>query len=289
MIARPLAWALALLVAGGAHAALALAIARAPIATPASSEPQGFLALDLAALPAPPRLAEPDEAQEAPAVDALAGEASEQAADEAAPEEPQPQESEIEEPVVAFAEADASTDEPVAEEPITERPLAEAPVEAPAPVALPPARPRDLPRIAQAPPKPAASPRRASPGRDAFDSTARAPRAEPSATASAPAGRQALGDPAAERRWQQRLLAHLERHKRYPASARAARVEGVVHLAFTLDAGGRVVARSIARSSGAPDLDAAVLDMIARAEPLPAPPDASGPTRLVVPVSFRLR
>lgn len=288
MIARPLAWALALLVAGGAHAALALAIARAPIATPASSEPQGFLALDLAALPVPPRLAEPDEAQEAPAVDALAGDAAEEAA-EAAPEEPLPQEPEREEPVVAVAEADASTEEPVAEEPITERPLAEAPVEAPAPVALPPARPRDLPRIAQAPPKPAASTRRASPGRDAFDSAARAPRAEPSATASAPAGRQALGDPAAERRWQQRLLAHLERHKRYPASARAARVEGVVHLAFTLDAGGRVVARSIARSSGAPDLDAAVLDMIARAEPLPAPPDASGPTRLVVPVSFRLR
>lgn len=275
MIARPLAWALALLVAGGAHAALALAIARAPIATPASSEPQGFLALDLAALPAPPRLAEPDEAQEAPAVDALAGDAAEEPADEAAPEEPQPQE--------------PKTEEPVAEEPIAERPLAEAPVEAPAPVALPPARPRDLPRIAQAPPRPSTSPRRASPGRDAFDSTARAPRAEPSATASAPAGRQALGDPAAERRWQQRLLAHLERHKRYPASARAARVEGVVHLAFTLDAGGRVVARSIARSSGAPDLDAAVLDMIARAEPLPAPPDASGPTRLVVPVSFRLR
>lgn len=280
MIARPLAWALALLVAGGAHAALALAIARAPIATPASSEPQGFLALDLAALPAPPRLAEPDDGQEAPAVDALAGDASEQPADEAAPEEPLPQEPETDEPVA---------EEPIAEEPIAEAPLAEAPVEAPGPVALPPARPRDLPRIAQAPPKPAASPRRASPGRDAFDSTARAPRAEPSATASAPAGRQALGDPAAERRWQQRLLAHLERHKRYPASARAARVEGVVHLAFTLDAGGRVVARSIARSSGAPDLDAAVLDMIARAEPLPAPPDASGPTRLVVPVSFRLR
>lgn len=279
MSARPLAWALALVVAGGAHAAVALAIVRTPIATPASFEPQGFVALELSALPALPLLPEADETEEAPAVDALAGDASE------APDEVVPEEVEPEEPDVEMADAEAPVEEAVVDEP-----LAEEPVEAPAPVALPPARPRDLPRVAEAPTRPAASPRRApSPGRDAFDSAARAPRAEQSATASAPAGHQAVGDPAAERRWQQRLLAHLERHKRYPPSARAARVEGTVHLAFTLDAGGRVVARSIARSSGAPDLDAAVLDMIARAEPLPAPPYASGPTRLVVPVSFRLR
>src|SRR3546814_18962005 len=50
--------------------------------------------------------------------------------------------------------------------------------------------------------------------------------------------------------WRSLLLAHLERHKRYPRRARWRRQEGVVHLRFAMDREGHVLAAQIARSSG---------------------------------------
>ncbi|MGP9822570.1 energy transducer TonB, partial [Salinarimonas sp. NSM] len=93
--------------------------------------------------------------------------------------------------------------------------------------------------------------------------------------------------PAERSRWQARLLAHLERHKRYPPAARAQRIEGVVHVTFALDARGSVTSARVARSSGAPALDEAAVAMVRRASPAPAPPD--GPVTLTVPVRFDLR
>lgn len=87
-----------------------------------------------------------------------------------------------------------------------------------------------------------------------------------------------------------RLLGQLNRYKQYPASARKARIEGVVMLHFVMDAQGKVLSFEIAKSSGRPILDAEVLALIQRAQPLPALP-ADYPTRTldaIVPIEFRL-
>jgi protein TonB len=87
-----------------------------------------------------------------------------------------------------------------------------------------------------------------------------------------------------------RLLAQLNRFKQYPRAARQARIQGVVMLHFVMDAQGRVLQADIAKSSGRPVLDAEVLALIRRAEPLPPLP-ADFPTRTldaVAPVEFSL-
>ena len=91
--------------------------------------------------------------------------------------------------------------------------------------------------------------------------------------------------------FQQRLLAHLERHKRYPHASRRRGEEGVVYLRFVMDRAGEVLDCRILRSSGVAQLDDEVLAMIRRAEPLPRIPDEIPQSKLdlVVPVKFELR
>ena len=91
--------------------------------------------------------------------------------------------------------------------------------------------------------------------------------------------------------WQRSVLAHLGRHKRYPAEARARGIEGEVRLAFTVDRAGRIVTAALVRPSGAAALDREALDMLSRAQPLPPLPVLATPDqgRLVVPVRYRLK
>lgn len=88
-----------------------------------------------------------------------------------------------------------------------------------------------------------------------------------------------------------RLLAHLNKHKRYPASARAARIEGVVVIRFVMDRRGNVAMREITKSSGRPVLDREALTLTDRAQPLPSvPADIAGDRLdLEVPIHFSLR
>jgi len=96
---------------------------------------------------------------------------------------------------------------------------------------------------------------------------------------------------AAQASWRDLLVAHLQRHKRYPADAQARREQGTVLLSFTMDRNGHVLARSIAHSSGVSQLDQEVMAMIQRAQPLPAFPPAMPQPRmsLTVPIRFSLR
>jgi protein TonB len=91
--------------------------------------------------------------------------------------------------------------------------------------------------------------------------------------------------------FQRSLLSHLERAKRYPRDAQLRREEGTVYLRFRMDRSGRVLSAGVDRSSGFPDLDAEVLDMINRAQPLPAIPATipQNQLELSVPVRFSLR
>ena len=87
--------------------------------------------------------------------------------------------------------------------------------------------------------------------------------------------------------WQRQLISHLDRNKRYPAGAKHAAHE--VHISFTLDRTGRVVATTIAKSSGDAAFDEAALAMMRRADPVPQPPAlvADEGLTFTVPVVFR--
>ncbi len=96
---------------------------------------------------------------------------------------------------------------------------------------------------------------------------------------------------AAASTWQSRLLAHLERHKRYPPEAMMRRQEGVPMVRFTMTRNGNVLSAHLVRGSGHDSLDREALAWLERAKPLPPlpadMPDAE--ITLVVPLRFQLR
>jgi periplasmic protein TonB len=70
--------------------------------------------------------------------------------------------------------------------------------------------------------------------------------------------------------WQKELAAHFNKFKRYPGDRKTPRAEVVV--SFELDRLGHVVSKHIVKGSGDAAFDAAALDMLQRADPVPAPP-----------------
>ena len=114
------------------------------------------------------------------------------------------------------------------------------------------------------------------------------PTTEPTTFAS-PESSQADGDPQG---WANAIGARLERNKRYPDSARARGVQGVVYVTVTVDRAGTVIASSVARSSGSSILDAEALELVRRSEPLPAPPSNVRPGQIdvdvTIPIAFRM-
>jgi len=86
------------------------------------------------------------------------------------------------------------------------------------------------------------------------------------------------------------LVRHLQQFKRYPSAAQARDEQGIVLLGFSVDRSGRVLTHRIVRSSGYSDLDAEVMAMIERAQPLPAFPASMTQAQLdlTVPIRFAL-
>lgn len=89
-------------------------------------------------------------------------------------------------------------------------------------------------------------------------------------------------------KWQSRLMAHLERRKRYPSGARSRREQGIAYVRFRIDDAGNVVSASLLRSSGFAELDREVVDLVHRASPVPAPPPGVNKT-ITAPVQFSVR
>lgn len=162
-------------------------------------------------------------------------------------------------------QVEAAAQKPVSKLPIQPR-LQIAAVTDVEPLQAPPPTPR-LEAAAETPPAPETT---APPSRPA----------PPAASASA-----------AAQTWQSRLLAHLERHKRYPAEARARRLQGVAHVRFTMDRQGRVLSAALEHSSGHAALDREALALLQRAQPLPAPSAETPGERITmtVPVDFFTR
>ncbi|PVM82224.1 energy transducer TonB [Caulobacter endophyticus] len=91
--------------------------------------------------------------------------------------------------------------------------------------------------------------------------------------------------------WKGLILGRLQVYKRYPRRAQSAGQEGVVHIAFTVDRGGKVLSARIAKGSGYPLLDDEALATVRRASPMPPPPgDVPGdPVEVLAPVEFFVR
>lgn len=95
----------------------------------------------------------------------------------------------------------------------------------------------------------------------------------------------------AEQAWESRILARLERNKRYPSQAQSAGQEDQVIVRIVLDRKGRLVSSAVKKSRNFALLDREVLDLARRASPYPAPPESvTGNTvELVVPIEFFLK
>ncbi len=89
--------------------------------------------------------------------------------------------------------------------------------------------------------------------------------------------------------WQKELIAHLDRHKRYPAER--ARKSAEILVSFVLDRMGHVLLARVVKGSGDPAFDEAALAMVRRSDPVPQPPPAVADEGLsfTLPVIFRVK
>jgi periplasmic protein TonB len=89
--------------------------------------------------------------------------------------------------------------------------------------------------------------------------------------------------------WQKELMAHLDKHKRYPADRVLQGAEILV--GFVLDRMGHVLSTNIVKGSGDPAFDAAAIDMVRRSDPVPQPPPlvADEGLNFTLPVIFKVK
>jgi TonB family protein len=89
--------------------------------------------------------------------------------------------------------------------------------------------------------------------------------------------------------WQKELIAHLDKHKRYPSEGSQKAAE--IYVRFTLDRMGHVLSAAIEKSSGDTAFDQAALAMVRRSDPVPRPPPlvADDGLSFTLPVIFRVK
>jgi TonB family protein len=89
--------------------------------------------------------------------------------------------------------------------------------------------------------------------------------------------------------WTKELIAHLDKHKRYPPERQQKTAEIIV--SFVLDRTGHVLSTSIAKGSGDSAFDQAALAMVRRSDPVPQPPPlvADEGLNFTLPVIFRVK
>ncbi|MDN2708820.1 TonB family protein [Janthinobacterium sp. SUN118] len=147
--------------------------------------------------------------------------------------------------------------------------------------------------------KAAASPS-TEPGKDAAKEAALPAQASSSATPApaavrgpqaAPLNSDTPSSSAAPASWQSRVLGHLARFKRYPGDARQRKRAGAAWVRFQVDRDGKLLSSELITSSGTVLLDREALQVLERAQPLPAPPGNvlhQGTVTVTLPVSFKL-
>jgi len=268
-----LLWGAAGAAALAAHAALAAYLLREPPVSPSEPAAPAAVMLELAPAPTAP---EAEESQVAPDV-VDQEEALE--APEPTPEPPDPLVEELAPPDLLAPPEIAAPLEDVLP-PVDMTPVETAEVA----VTRPRARPENLPR----PPEPERVERKSEkePPREARQA-ARA-EAPPAPKAAAPQNSRGAAGTMSPATWKSRLMARLERAKRYPSGARRRGEEGIAYVSFAIDGEGRVLSAQLARSSGHVELDEEVLALVRRASPLPPPPPGV-PSTITAPVRFNIR
>jgi periplasmic protein TonB len=102
---------------------------------------------------------------------------------------------------------------------------------------------------------------------------------------------QGIGESARRARltWQKELMAHLEKHKRYPAERTQKSAEILV--GFALDRMGHVLSTSLVKGSGDKAFDEAALAMVRHSDPVPQPPPlvADEGLNFTLPVIFKVK
>ena len=189
------------------------------------------------------------------------------------PETPPPPEMEPvptpDEPVAAIEPPQPAPEVPI---PVVEPPPSPAP---PKPIVKPPPKPVRR-HLEQAAPSPTPTSSQPTPAAIAAPQTAYAPTPVPAPVPSSEVspGYRAL------------LSAWLDSHKRYPDSARQRGEEGRAILRFAVDRSGRVLNFALAQSSGFPDIDASIEEMMRNAT-LPPFPATMTQSRIDVSVTVR--
>lgn len=276
-------WAGAGLVVSAVHVgAVAWALSESPPPPPDASPPAAIMVEFAPEQVAQETEQDADIAPDQPMVEQAESVPEDEPEPELEPEEPVEPEPE---PVEEVTEETEEIAEPVEEEVESFEEMVETRVEKVV-VPIPPPKPKPPRRdVRQRKPQPQSQLSSPAP-RTTAPPKIEAPRADRTAAAQNARGRNAPRISPAS--WQSRLLAHLERRKRYPSRAKRRREEGVAYVRFSIDANGNVLSARLTRSSGFPDLDAEVVAMVTRASPVPAPPPGIEGT-ITVPVRFKLR
>ncbi|KAA3448540.1 energy transducer TonB [Mesorhizobium sp. SARCC-RB16n] len=90
-------------------------------------------------------------------------------------------------------------------------------------------------------------------------------------------------------KWESRLTAWINRHKRYPSAAKSRRAQGNVNVTFTMDPSGRILSARVVRSSGDAELDRAALAVLQGATVPAPPPELGSRVSRTAPFVFSLR
>lgn len=212
------------------------------------------------------------------------------------PKRPTPSAADASERMTVFVDLDESAIAPPAPPP--PRPAPKTTKEAPPvpePIAIrtPPASPVPVPPVVDSAPAVQALPT-PTPASSATTSVAvSAPRQATDTGAAAPSASTPSVAPDVARRerdaYIRALMAALLQQRTYPAAARKAREQGVVHVRFTIDRDGQVLSSQIQRGAGEL-LDVAALEVLQRAQPLPPIPASMGKQSLTitVPIEYSL-
>lgn len=300
-----LLWSAASLLALAAHAGAVVMMMREPVEVAGANQPPAAIMIDMAPEPVATKV---DEEQITPDKQDMEEVKSEtvtppvepplepvaQPQPEPAPPEPPPPEI-VEQTPPPEVPPVAPQPEPVPEppKPVEEKtpPLPETPVlenvEVPLPLAKPPeAKPEQ--KVAETP-KPVVRKKAQTPPQPKVEATreAKAQVTQSDTTAAKATSSGLFSSAETPAKWQARLSAYLQRRKRYPRDSERNKEEGTVYARFQIDANGNVLSVNISRSSGFANLDQAIVELIRKASPVPAPPPEANRT-ITAPFRFQL-
>lgn len=93
------------------------------------------------------------------------------------------------------------------------------------------------------------------------------------------------------REWQKSIVLLISGAKTYPTKARRDRIEGEVHVKFTLDRYGALLSTEVVKSSGSTVLDGAAIQTVEQLGKMPTPPNYLSGTEftLIIPLRYSFK